>query len=97
MRFEIGFAVKYDIIPTATIPLIVTERQPTYILPGRRTFPSPGKSGIAQARRGCLARWHQAGGGDEEQEGGAGGGGGEEHHACGLRPLLLGLYEATVN
>ena len=61
MRFEIGFAVKYDRIPTAAIPVIVKDRQPTYILPGRRTFPSPGKSGITQARRSRLARWHQAG------------------------------------
>ena len=83
MRFEIGFTVKNDRIPTATIPVIVKEQQPTYILPGRRTFPSPSKSGIAQARRGCLARWHQDGQGKEKQalEAGYGiGGGGEEHH-----------------
>ena len=95
MRFEIGFAVKYDIIPTATIPLIVTERQPTYILPGRRTFPSPGKSGIAQARRSRLARWHQAGQGKEKQEREAGygiGGGGVEHHDWGLPRPSTGTH-----
>ena len=65
--------------------------QPTNILPGSKTFPSPGKSCIAQARCGCPARWHQAGGGYEEQEGETGdGGGGEEHHACGLRPPSTG-------
>ena len=83
MIFEISFSVKYDRIPTAAIPVIVKERQPTYALPGRRTFPSPGKSGIAQACCSCLGCWHQAGQGKEKQalEAGYGiGGGGVEHH-----------------
>ena len=78
------------------VELVVRKTQPTNILPGSRTFPAPGKSGIANCS--CLACWHQAGRGKEEQDGQAGdGGGGKEHHACGLPPPSTGTYEATVN
>ena len=87
LESEVGRTITPDTDTGLTQDL--TNKQ-TDILPGTWTFPSPGKSGIAQGCRGRQARGHQTGGGDQEQEACLEGG---EHHGRDLRTsALLGLY-----
>ena len=87
LESEVGRTITPDTNTGLTQDL--TNKQ-TDILPGTWTFPSPGKSGIAQGCRGRQARGRQTGCGDQEQEGCLEDGG---HHGRDLRPSpLLGLY-----
>ena len=87
LESEVGRTITPDTDTCLTQEL--TNKQ-TDILPGTWTFPSPGKSGIAQGCRGRQARGHQTGYGDQEQEACLEGG---EHHGRDLRTsTLLGLY-----
>ena len=87
LESEVGRTMTPDTDTCLTQEL--TNKQ-TDILPGTWTFPSPGKSGIAQGCRGRQARGHQTGCGDQEQEACLEGG---EHHGRDLRTsTLLWLY-----
>ena len=87
LESEVGRTITPDTNTGLTQDL--TNKQ-TDILPGTWTFPSPGKSGIAQGCRGRQARGHQTVGGDQEKEACLEGG---RHHGRDLRTsTLLGLY-----